>query len=76
MELDFFAQKIREQFMEDDINSITTTMDFRTLDTWDSLTGMAILSIINDDFGVDIPVDDFRKLNTISELFDYVSRKG
>jgi acyl carrier protein len=72
MELDIFAQTIREQFVEDNIDSIETTTDIRSLDTWDSLTGMAILAVIADDFGVDIPVGDFKKLNTIQELFDYV----
>lgn len=72
MGLDVFTQKIREQFVEDNIDSIGITTDIRSLDTWDSLTGMAILAIIADDYGVDIPIDVFKKLNTIQELFDYV----
>ncbi len=76
MELDSFAQKIREQFIEDDISLIGITTNFRTLDTWDSLTAMAILTIIADDFGVEIPVEDFKKLTTIQELFEFVNSGG
>lgn len=72
MELNSFAQVIREQFVEDDINSIEIGTNFRSLDTWDSLTGMAILAVIADDYQVDIPVDTFRELNTIEELFNFV----
>lgn len=72
MELNSFAQIIREQFVEDNIDSIKINTDIRSLDTWDSLTGMAILTVILDDYGVDIPVDVFKKLNTIEELFDFV----
>jgi len=72
MELDVFAQTIREQFVEDNIDSITLTTDIRSLDTWDSLTGMAILAVIADDYNVDIPVEKFKELSTIQELFDFV----
>lgn len=72
MELNVFAQSIREQFIEDNIDAINVTTDFRKLDSWDSLTGMAILTVIADDYGIDIPVQKFKELSTIQELYDYV----
>lgn len=72
MELNVFAQSIREQFIEDNIDAINVSTDFRKLDSWDSLTGMAILTVIADDYGIDIPVQNFKELSTIQELYDYV----
>ena len=68
-----FLDKITEQFLEEDQPHVTGEIEFRTLSTWDSLTGMAILTIIEDDYGVSIPVEDFKNLKTIEEIFSYVS---
>jgi len=72
MKLHEFSQAIREQFIGDNIDSINLSTDFRSLDSWDSLTGMAILAVIADDYGVDIPVQKFKELSTIQELYDFV----
>ena len=70
-----FLTTVREQFLEDNLDLITLEIDFRTLDSWDSLTGMAILTTIEDDFKIQIPVEDFKQLSTIQQLYDYVSAK-
>ena len=67
-----FTNKIREQFLEVDQPFVTPDKEFRNLETWDSLTGMAVLTIIEDSYEVAIPVEDFRQMNTIKELFIYV----
>lgn len=68
-----FTAKIAEQFLEEDQPKVTEDIEFRQLDTFDSLTGMAMLGIIKEDYKVDIPVNEFKKMNTINELYDYIN---
>ncbi len=49
---------------------------FRDLDGWSSLTGLWLIALIDEDFGVLLNAADVRSVNTIGELFDLVkSRK-
>lgn len=72
MELKEFLILISEQFLDEDIENVTEVVEFRTLETWDSLTGMAILAIIEDECNVSISIEDFIKLKTVKDLFNYV----
>lgn len=76
MELKDFTKKISDQFLEEDQPKVTAEIEFRTLSTWDSLTGMAVLTIIEDEFKVSIPIDDFRQMKTIIDLFNYVKTQS
>lgn len=76
MELNDFTRKICDQFLEEDQPKVTPEIEFRTLSTWDSLTGMAILATIEDEYKVKIPVDDFRQMKTIIDLFNYVNSQS
>lgn len=74
MEKEIFLQKVKEQFLDDDQPKVTFDGKFRELPTWDSLTGMAILTIIEDEFGVVIPVEDFKKLENIAAIYEWVKK--
>ena len=75
MELTKFRENVAQQFLEEDQKLVSETVEFRKLETYDSLTGMAILAIIKDEYGVDIPVDEYKKLNTVNQLFEYVNKR-
>ncbi len=75
MDLSKFKRNITDQFLEEDQNKVTVDGDFRLLETYDSLTGMSILTIIEDEYNVVIPINEYRELNTIKELYDYVMDK-
>ena len=76
MELNDFTKKISDQFLEEDQPKVTAEIEFRTLSTWDSLTGMAVLATIEDEYKVSIPVDDFKQMKTIIDLFNYVNAQS
>jgi acyl carrier protein len=76
MELNDFTKKISDQFLEEDQPKVTAEIEFRTLSTWDSLTGMAILATIEDEYKVKISVDDFKQLKTVIDLFNYVNTQS
>ena len=75
MDLQDFTKKISIQFLEEDQPKVDSEIEFRKLPTWDSLTGMAILATIQDEYGINVPVDDFIKLKTVNELYNYVTKQ-
>jgi acyl carrier protein len=75
MELKKFTNDVAQQFLDEDQNKVSETIKFRNLETYDSLTGMAILAVINDEYGINIPVEEYLKLNTIKQLFEYVNKR-
>ena len=75
MDLKEFIEKFANQFVDDDVNNVHETTIFRELGSWDSLTGMAIITMIQDDYGVTIPVDHFLKLATPTDVYEYVKNK-
>lgn len=72
MEINEFVQKFANQFVDYDVEKVHADVKFRSLDSWDSLTGMAVLAMVQDDYGIEIKVDEFLKLNTPKEVFDYI----
>jgi acyl carrier protein len=75
MELKKFTEDFVGQF-EDPGIKITESENFRELESWDSLTAMAILYMIESNYGVTIPVDDFKNLPTIKSIVDYVQQRS
>jgi acyl carrier protein len=73
MNLSKFILDFAGQF-EDNVANITETVEFRKHESWDSLTGMAVLYMIERDYGVIIPVDDFLTLQTPKEIFEYIQK--
>jgi acyl carrier protein len=75
MILNDFLRNFAAQFIEPDNHVITPNVRFRELPTYDSLTGMAVLAMLQDEYGVNIPVDEYLKVNTPAELFELIKSK-
>ena len=45
---------------------------FREYDTWSSLTYLATISFIDDEYGVYVSREEFNKLKSVRELFEYI----
>jgi acyl carrier protein len=67
-----FVQKFKNQFIDADSITLTKDSEFRQIDSWDSLTGMAVLVMIKDDYGVDIPVEKFRNQKTVQDVYSLI----
>jgi len=75
MELSDFLQAFKEQYADYEEIELTADMDFRTIDSYDSLTGMAILVMVKDEFGIEMTDDEYKSLHTVREVYDYVTVK-
>lgn len=68
-----FISKFKEQLQGHDGSDITLDTIFRDLDAWDSMTGMAVQLIMNDDLNANISDEDFLACKTVSDLYKYVN---
>ncbi len=67
-----FVNKFQAQYIDADQIEMNPDTEFRQIGTWDSLTGMAVLVMIHDEYGVDIPVESFRKLKTVKDVYNFL----
>jgi acyl carrier protein len=67
-----FIKNFATQLLDQEINNISAETIFRDLDDWDSLTAMAVIAMVEDEYGVKISDDDFEKLKTIQDMYDFV----
>ena len=67
-----FVEKFKDQFIDADEFELDAQSEFRKIDSWDSLTGMAILVMIKDEFKVDFSENKFRECKTVQDVYDEV----
>lgn len=75
MELNDFIRNFADQFDDTDPSEIKAETAFRDLDEWSSLTGMAVMNMIERKCGKKITITEFRCLNTVEELHRFVESK-
>jgi acyl carrier protein len=73
MEFDSFLEKFNEQLMEDDLSVVKAETKFRDLSSWDSLTAMAVITMIEDEYGVKINEATFKSFKTVEDIFNYIA---
>lgn len=77
MDINEFIEKFGEQF--DDLNGEVLGADtpFREIDSWSSLTALSIISMIDEEYDVQLTGADIRSSQTIKDVFDkVVAKKG
>ena len=70
-----FLENIKSQFVDADDISLTLNMDFRKIESYDSLTGMTIMVMIKDIYGIDLSESEYKAQKTIEDLFCLVKSK-
>lgn len=54
---------------DEDIEGLEMDTEFRYLDEWTSLAGLGFITVMKEKYGKDISVQDFKKAETVSDLF-------
>ena len=70
-----FIENVKAQFVDADNITLTMDTDFRQIESYDSLTGMTILVMIKDIYGVDLSDAEYKSRKTVKDLFDLVESK-
>ena len=74
MDLAVFLKDFCSQFEDENIQ-IGGSEKFRETTLWDSLTAMAVLYMIEHNYGVEISFEELKKLETPQEIFDFIQTK-
>ena len=67
-----FTSAVQAQFIDGKELKISPNSEFRDWEGFDSLTGMAILVMIEDNFNYRMSVSDFLKCKTSADLYNFV----
>lgn len=70
-----FIEKFKEQFEDVDTVKIHGGTQFKTLDTWDSLTAFSVQSMIDDEYSVKVSSQDLKDCDTVEELFQLIKSR-
>jgi acyl carrier protein len=75
MELQEFLSKVADLFEDTDASEITAETKFKELDEWSSLEALCLISMADEDFGVQIKNSDLRELETFKDVYDFIESK-
>lgn len=75
MDINTFIVQVAEQF--DDLEGVQIKPDshFRDLPSWCSIVAISIISMIDEEYGVQLRGDDIRSSQTIQDIFEKVTAK-
>ena len=70
-----FILKIQDLFEDTNPDSIKLDTKFRDLDDWNSIMGLSIIGMIDDEYGVEFNADDMRQCQTIEDIYNRIQSK-
>ncbi|GAI98700.1 unnamed protein product [marine sediment metagenome] len=76
MRIDNFIDELKDALeIENENKEITLETDLRYLEEYDSLSVLAIIAMIDKNFGKQIPSSDFVKVTTVRSLMDLIGKE-
>lgn len=76
MEINEFIRNFADQFDDTKLEEFKPETDYRNdLDEWSSLTGLAILNMIDKKYGVKITASEIKSTTIIQDVYDLVVSK-
>lgn len=72
MTLDEFVEKVQDELQDTPAELVTADTNYKELDEWGSLASLALISMIEENYGHLITGADVRARNTVRELYDYI----
>lgn len=70
MDIKNFIEKFAEAIEIEDASNLNGDTIFRNLEEWNSLAGLSIISMFEDEFDKDLQISDLKKAKTIKDLFN------
>lgn len=76
MEISNFIENFIELFDDEPTCEVTSETVFRDIDGWSSIVALSFMSMVDEEYDVQLTADEMRKANTIGDLFNTVSSKA
>lgn len=75
MTLEEFIKRFAEEFDETPVEEFTADTKYRELNEWSSLSGLSIISMVDEEFDKQITGADLRNAGTIGNLYNIIINK-
>lgn len=75
MELNEFISNFASEFEETPVEIFAPETEYKTLEEWNSLTALSIISMVDDNYGKTITGADLRAHKTVEDLFHFIESK-
>ena len=75
MNIQDFVVNFANQFDDTEMDVFTPETEFRSLEEWSSLTGLAVLNMIAKKYEVKITPAELKSVETVEALFNLVQSK-
>lgn len=75
MTLEEFVNRFADEFDDTPKELFKAETRYRELDEWSSLSGLSIISMVDDEFDKQITGSDLRKAETIKDLYGIIMNK-
>ena len=75
MNIDNFIENFAGEFDETPVEAFVPTTEFKTLEEWNCLTALSVISMIDDQYNKTITGADLRGSKTLEDLFNLVASK-
>lgn len=71
MEIKEFIEKFAEA-IDAEAEGLTAETEFRNLEEWDSVTYLSVIAMLDEEYDIQIEMNDFKKLRTVGSIADYI----
>ena len=68
--MDKFLESLSEAFERD---GIKPDDEFRDYEEWDSMAYLALIAMIDDNYDIVIPGEEFANLNKVIDIYNYIN---
>ena len=72
MDLSDFIKNFANLFEETEPESIKADTVYTELEEWDSVMVLSLITMIDEEYGVVVDVDEMSEAQTVEDLFNYV----
>lgn len=72
MDIQEFINKFVDVFDDTDVSTLKPETNFRELDEWSSMTALATMAMVSDEYDVELTADEMRNNSTFIDLFNVV----
>lgn len=75
MNINGFVEKFANEFDETPLEVFSPETKFRELKEWSSLTGLSVISMVDEEFDIQLTGADIKSVNSIEELYNLIVSK-
>ena len=75
MNINGFVEKFANEFDETPLEVFSPETKFIELKEWSSLTGLSVISMVDEEFDIQLTGADIKSVNSIEELYNLIASK-